>query len=407
MKKRLICFLVLIFLSLISLFAMENKVGVMISDPENVLDFYSILSSTFVNDFKNDESSIEERLAGEKQASVNKIGKELHVAYQKEDYAVIAQKKEELEEASRAEGLPLESNANSFILLDGNQQVNDAFLTDKPDFLSDYCLTQGLDCLFYAVGQRIGDLIRYRVFYFEGTVRKIYEHIYQESGYDISEDEFVLALVPVFYPDGSSLIVFTQDIPDFVTTSFPNQRNVVRPGTYEYTTGEDGNGKATMEIAPGTLNYLDFQKPKEEVKNLLVTASSNKVSLFSDGKNLGYAPLLLQEVEIPFQLLASQEGKGSLSIQTTSRNMDSLFFDMNPQWMSQDGIYSDSRQAFYESFFRTILFFGANVLFKSFSEENTFFEASSFVMQGAIAVSFVDLFTKMFDYYANSKYISR
>lgn len=395
--KRALLFLCIAIATFTQLFAIQRNIVLIDDDQLDLLEIQPVVKQCFKYDFRDDASSVNHRESVRLQVLVNDIGKELDKAYKEENLDLINQTRQRLQNPQLKED-------DSIFISNFTDSVSDSGLygavsQNDNDYIDAFMKSKGHDLMIFITSSKINDLLRLRVFVYEQKLDKVYEHICLESEQDFDEAEVVASLVPYFYPADCSLLVLDEGISNIKTVDFYGRYAVVRPGIYE---SEDSS---QLIVEPSQILHLKGQPEVMKSSSILITSSMDDVSLFSNGKMFGKAPLVLDDLEAPFSIIARADGYKPVSF-LSSGNDSSCHFDMKPSWVGDKSMYDKARKDFYWSFASTLFLFGANVFLSSMESQKTGFKAAGLAVSGGLAISLVDLFFNLMDYYRTSINIS-
>lgn len=397
MKKLIALFFVMV--AVLSLaFASERTVGLIESDDCDAFDLEALIARCFPADFRTDDALIASRKAKQESQQRQVFEKALDAAYQKENNEAVIQASDNLS------GFVLNFDETAPItktlLVDYSDSLLKMFTSNDSEALSDYCIANSLDILILMTSRKINNLIRCRIFVFETEPIKVYEHICLETDIDFKDEDAVFSLMPYFYPSESSLIVFDDAVPEFASIKANGEFAVARPGTYEY---QDANDEKTkmLEVPQKQIVHLSYSHDSAQYASILVTGSSQKTSIKANGSDFGNVPIVLDNLSIPFTMTASESGFKTQHLQSSS-DASQIHFSMTPSWLSENVLYQKARDDFYWSFARSLVIFGAEVLISSMEDKNPAYKAAGIAVSGALAISLVDLFGNLFDYYRTS-----
>lgn len=416
--------------------AANRVIGFIDDDTAEVFDMGVLLENLFRFDFRDDEGTLSYYRQKQKQRLLDEAGIALDKAYASDNQSKIDAARESFLNAGlhagTQPGLDEDIPASVFKEIEFDKRLYDWLALGDDQKLADYLLINGLDLLLMITSTGIDDLIRCRVFAFDGKASGIYEHISLSAERDFNEADLIMALMPYFYPPDSSLIIFDSARPAFASLASPdaspasapagtsggyaNQYQIVRPGIYEYF-DEEEQGMKSIAVGSREAVHLCISPAAVKTSRVLVTGSSNQIEVWANGEKAGNAPLCIEGLSIPFTLAASQQSRKPLSFNASDEAMRHIHFDMEPDGMGSDSmepdgtgyseIYRKARNDFYWSFARSLIIFGTEVLISSAEGHGNFIKTAGFAVSGALLISLIDLISDLTDYYRAGITISR
>ncbi len=411
--------------ALMPLPAADRVIGFIDDDAAEVFDMGVLLDELFRFDFREDEGTLSYYRQKQRQRLLDEAGIALDKAYASEDQSKIDTARKAFLNAGLYatqpdidEGVP----ASVFKKIEFDQRLYDWLALGDDQRLADYLLINGLDLLLMMTSTSIDDLVRCRVFAFDGRTSRIYEHISLSAERDFNEADLIMALMPYFYPSDSSLIIFDSARPAFVSLAssdaslasspaetaggYARQYQIVRPGIYEYF-DEKGEGMKSIVVSSREAVHLDISPAAVKTSGVLVTGSSNQIEVWANGKKAGNVPLRIEGLSSPFTLAASRQSRKPLSFNASDEAMRHIHFDMGPDGTDDSEGYRKARNDFYWSFARSLMIFGAEVLISSAEGYGDFVKTAGFAVSGALLISLIDLLSDLADYYRAGITISR
>ncbi len=160
-----------------------------------------------------------------------------------------------------------------------------------------------------------------------------------------------------------------------------------------------------IEIIPWQTVDIQLELSEKEFSNLTVK-SNIKADVVKDSIVLGKTPFLLDTYTVPTILRLKAPGYAD-SLVALEKETKEVFVEMRPEWMQDGDIYKKAKDDFYLAFARSILIYGAKVIFQSLdtmypkvSEIGTNFTTV------AMTVSIGDLIYDLINYSRYAHYIS-